>query len=87
MYPFLDRSEFELKAFDDGLPQLLASNPPFSALYHAVLALGCQYQGGGSFEPGRGKAWDFFQVSLGLMPDILIPRENLLNLQALPPSP
>ncbi|KAL6411003.1 Transcription factor domain [Ilyonectria robusta] len=83
VYPFLDQTEFEKKAFDSRLPQLWAVNPSFSALYHAVLALGCQYRGGGSFDPGKGKAWDLFQVSLGLMADILVPRESLLNLQAL----
>lgn len=84
VYPFLDQTEFEKKAFDSRLPQLWAVNPSFSALYHAVLALGCQYRGGGSFDPGKGKAWDLFQVSLGLMADILVPRESLLNLQVCP---
>ncbi|KAB8273783.1 cytochrome P450 [Aspergillus minisclerotigenes] len=83
MYPFLDRQSFEETAFSATLAQTLESTPAFSALYHAVLALGCQYHDGGSFDPGKGKAWKFFQMSLGLMIDILVPRESLLSLQAL----
>ena len=83
MYPFLDRQSFEETAFSTNLAQTLETTPAFSALYHAVLALGCQYHDGGSFDPGKGKAWKFFQMSLGLMADILVPRESLLNLQAL----
>ncbi|KAE8354945.1 fungal-specific transcription factor domain-containing protein [Aspergillus coremiiformis] len=83
MYPFLHRQSFEETAFASSLPQTLESNPAFSALYHAVLALGCQYHDGGTFDPGKGKAWKFFQMSLGLMADMLVPRESLLNLQAL----
>ncbi|KAE8331069.1 cytochrome P450 [Aspergillus sergii] len=83
MYPFLDRQSFEETAFSATLAQTLESTPAFSALYHAVLALGCQYHDGGSFDPGKGKAWKFFQMSLGLMVDILVPRESLLSLQAL----
>lgn len=83
MYPFLDRQSFEETAFSATLAQTLDTSPAFSALYHAVLALGCQYHDGGSFDPGKGKAWKFFQMSLGLMADILVPPESLLNLQAL----
>ncbi|KAE8131080.1 cytochrome P450 [Aspergillus pseudotamarii] len=83
MYPFLDRQSFEETAFSATLTQTLETTPAFSALYHAVLALGCQYHDGGSFDPGKGKAWKFFQMSLGLMADILVPRESLLSLQAL----
>ncbi|KAF7594137.1 hypothetical protein BBP40_009986 [Aspergillus hancockii] len=83
LYPFLDRKSFEETAFDPGLPRTLENNAAFSALYHAVLASGCQYRDGGTFDPGKGKAWRFFQMSLGLMADILVPRESLLNLQAL----
>ncbi|KAE8375731.1 fungal-specific transcription factor domain-containing protein [Aspergillus bertholletiae] len=83
LYPFLDRQSFEETAFSTTLAQTLETAPAFSALYHAVLALGCQYHDGGSFDPGKGKAWKFFQMSLGLMADILVPRESLLTLQAL----
>lgn len=81
MYPFLDRKDFEEKAFSSHLPKYLANSPPFSALYHTVLALGCQYTEGGSFDPGKGKAWKLFEVALGLFSDVLIPRESLVNVQ------
>lgn len=68
-------------AFSENLPHTLTSDLPFSALYHSVLALGCQCRDGGSFDPGKGRAWDLFQVSLGLLADILVPRGSLLGLQ------
>lgn len=80
-YPILDRSDFEKKAFSADLPRYLKTSPPYSALYHAVLALGCQYTEGGSFDPGNGKAWKLFQVSLGLFLDIIVPRETLVKVQ------
>jgi hypothetical protein len=81
IYPFLDRRSFEEKASNRDLPAYLAQNPAFSALYHTVLALGCQYTEGGSFEIGKGKAWKLYQIALGLFPDLLLPREALENLQ------
>ncbi|KAL1853347.1 hypothetical protein Plec18170_005344 [Paecilomyces lecythidis] len=82
LYPFLDRQSFEAQVFNTNLQQLLSTSAPFSALYHTVLALGCQYQEGGTFDPGQGKAWKLFQISLGLFPDVLVPRETLVNVQA-----
>jgi hypothetical protein len=81
LYPFLDRKDFEKKSVSPQLPACLANDQAFSALYHTVLALGCQYTEGGSFDPGKGKAWKLFQVALGLMPDLLMPREPLVNVQ------
>lgn len=52
-----------------------------SALYHAVLALGIQVHGGGSFTPGLRMAWKIFQSSLGLFPDIIVPPYSLTKLQ------
>ncbi|KAI9045442.1 Zn(II)2Cys6 transcription factor [Aspergillus affinis] len=83
IYPFLDKQRFERTAFGPDIARKLSSDAAFSALYHAVLALGCQYRDGGSFDPGKGKAWKLFQISLGLMADILAPEESLLKLQAL----
>ncbi|PYI08733.1 hypothetical protein BO78DRAFT_405442 [Aspergillus sclerotiicarbonarius CBS 121057] len=82
LYPFLDRSDFENKAFDNPVAGHL-SNAPFSALYHTVLALGCLYVEGGSFDPGKGKAWKLFQHALGLFPEILLPPEALVNVQGI----
>lgn len=80
-YPFLDRHVFEDKVFGPNLSEELCANSAFSALYHTVLALGCQYHEGGAFDPGNGKAWKLFQVSLGLVSDILMPRGTLMGLQ------
>ncbi|PLB46037.1 hypothetical protein P170DRAFT_414839 [Aspergillus steynii IBT 23096] len=83
LYPFLDRQRFERTALGSDIARTLDSDAAFSALYHAVLALGCQYRDGGTFDPGKGKAWKLFQISLCLMADILSPTESLLKLQAL----
>ncbi|KAJ6189771.1 fungal-specific transcription factor domain-containing protein [Penicillium mononematosum] len=83
IYPFLDRKEFEEKVFGPNRSEILSSSCAFSALYHTVLALGCQYHEGGTFDPGNGRVWKLFQVSLGLVSDMLIPREALMSLQAL----
>ncbi|KAL2869162.1 transcription factor domain-containing protein [Aspergillus lucknowensis] len=83
IYPFLDRKEFEDKAFGPHLSEVLNTSCAFSALYHTILALACQYHEGGTFDPGNGRAWKLFQVSLGLVSDILIPREGLLSLQSI----
>lgn len=81
VYPFINRHEFEDKAFHSDSARCLHDSPPFSALYHTVLALGSQHHGGGSFEPGKGIAWQLYQTALGLFPEIIIPREALLNVQ------
>ncbi|KAL6364247.1 hypothetical protein LRP88_02164 [Fusarium phalaenopsidis] len=81
LHPFLDRQQFQDQVSSPGLNQLLIDNPAFSALYHAVMALGSQYCQEGSFEPGVGKAWELFQVSLGHMADLIAPRESFESLQ------
>lgn len=81
IYPFLNRSDFESRAFNPNRDQLLKDSTAFCALYHTVLALGCQYQDGGTFDPGKGTAWKLFQVSLGLLTDVLVPKEALMNMQ------
>ncbi|KAM0526671.1 hypothetical protein ACHAPS_003555 [Verticillium nonalfalfae] len=83
VYPFLDRDIFETKAFSPQLPHVLDQNPIFSALYHAVLALGSQFFRQGTYSPGTGKSWELFQVSLGHMAEIILPRESLENVQAI----
>ncbi|KAL2850203.1 hypothetical protein BJY01DRAFT_210189 [Aspergillus pseudoustus] len=82
IYPLVDREAFEYAAYSPQLPELLQTNPALSALYHSVLALGCQYHERGSFKPGTGTAWELFRVALGLLPDILLSREAVLNIQA-----
>jgi hypothetical protein len=80
VYPFLDRKDFEQMASDANLAGKLDSRPAFSALYHAVLALGCQYVGDCPFD-SRGKPWQLFHVSLKLLPHILLPPDSLVDLQ------
>ncbi|KPM43985.1 hypothetical protein AK830_g2504 [Neonectria ditissima] len=83
LYPHLNRATFKSTAFSADLPTILTENKPFSALYHSVLALGCLYDGGGSFEPGKGRAWQLFSISLALFPDLVQSPDSLLILQAM----
>lgn len=52
-------------------------------LYHCVLALGCQHDGGGSFEPATGLAWRLFSTALAQYPDLLMMPDSLTTVQAL----
>ena len=81
MYPFLDQT-FKEKALHSHLTQFLQDSVPFSALYHTILALGCQYQDGGSFEPGSGTAWKLYEIALRSLSELLVSRESLLHVQA-----
>ncbi|QKX53732.1 uncharacterized protein TRUGW13939_00812 [Talaromyces rugulosus] len=82
VYPFIDRRWLEERAYSGDIALLPPDMLPFSALYHAVLALGAQYHGGGSFEPGTGISWKLYQIALGLFPEILDSKESLVNVQA-----
>ncbi|KAL1629747.1 hypothetical protein SLS56_005270 [Neofusicoccum ribis] len=82
VYPLLDRKVFERQALGPARDQLLAKSAPWFALYYVVLALGSQYQDGGSFDAGRGKAWRLFRKALCRLPEILIPKGTLINAQA-----
>ncbi|KAH8702516.1 hypothetical protein BGW36DRAFT_424789 [Talaromyces proteolyticus] len=82
VYPFIDRHWFEERAHSRDIALLLRDMLPFSALYHAILALGAQYHGDGSFEPGTGISWKLYQIALGLFPEILAAKESLVNVQA-----
>lgn len=83
IYPFLVQKDFEAAIQHRDFPSLLKQNKAWSALYHAVIALGCQYDGGGSFEPGKGLAWRLFSTSLALFPDLLTLADSLVLLQAM----
>jgi hypothetical protein len=83
-FPFLDRKSFEQKAADPGMSEYLAVNRPFAALYHVVLALGCQYVHDKTLDPVNVESWKFASVSLGLLPHVLLPRETMVNLQVSP---
>lgn len=79
LYPFLDRRTFEASFLN---VQTRDTRPAFRALYHSVLALGCQYVGEDtSFALGQGEAWSYFRIALSLVQDIVFPPEALLNLQ------
>lgn len=82
-FPFLHRAKFEKQAADPNFSDYLNSNRPFSALYHAVLALGCQYVYDKSLDPINADSWRFASVALGLLPLVLLQRETLVNLQAI----
>ncbi|KAJ5197705.1 hypothetical protein N7449_008184 [Penicillium cf. viridicatum] len=83
VFPFLDRSDFEGMINDVQLPQILNTDSAFCALFYAVMALGCQYHGHGSFQPGVGEAWKFFQISFSYVPRVITSQESLPTLQAL----
>lgn len=80
-FPFLDRTAFEKNVRDSGLASTTNISPQLSALYHAVLALGCQHHGGGSFEPGKGKAWNLFLVAMNHGSDKEYFKDSLTSLQ------
>jgi hypothetical protein len=80
LFPFIDRPVFEERISSPDLAQQLASNLSFSALYHAVLALGCQYTTDQTFGPS-GQSWPFYEIAMGLIPHLLLQRETLVNLQ------
>jgi hypothetical protein len=81
IYPFLDRQAFEKKAFE--LPPHSPTNvhEAWSALYYTVLAIGCQYHEGGSFDPGSGTAWKLFEFALSYFPDIIMRKGSLTAVQ------
>ncbi|OGM45106.1 hypothetical protein ABOM_006648 [Aspergillus bombycis] len=83
LYPFLDRHEFETRVFSPTLDADLANDVAWAALYHTVLALGCELDGEGSFAPGEGEAWSLFKVALDLYPRVLLLNTDLLEVQSI----
>ncbi|KAJ4183678.1 hypothetical protein NW755_009713 [Fusarium falciforme] len=63
------------------------SSPPESGQVDNASAArhiaGCLHSGGGSFEPGKGKAWKLFSVALPLIPDLEKSNDPLVALQAI----
>ncbi|KAB2574735.1 Sphingolipid C9-methyltransferase 2 [Lasiodiplodia theobromae] len=74
---------FEDRAFSPQLAHQLATDKSWSALYHAVLAIGSQYHNRGGFEPGKSQAWKYFEITFSLCPDLLIFKASLTTVQAL----
>lgn len=62
---------------------MIKVNRAWSTLYHSILALGCQHDGGGSFEPGIGQAWRLFSISLSLYPELLAQPDSITAVNAL----
>ncbi|CEL03534.1 hypothetical protein ASPCAL04688 [Aspergillus calidoustus] len=83
VYPFLDKRAFQEKAASSNLFQVLETDFAFCGLYYAVLALGCQYNGFGSFIPDNNRPWKFFQIALSRLDWILMSTESLASLQAI----
>ncbi|KAJ4116122.1 hypothetical protein NW768_011094 [Fusarium equiseti] len=83
LFPYLDRESFDKTITTGNLTSILSNDPAFSALYHSVLALGCLHDGGGSFEPGKGKAWELFSVALPVLPTLQKSENSFVALQAM----
>lgn len=81
IYPILEKGDFEQRVHPSQLQHSLAASVPFFTLYHTVLALGCQYEEGGTFDPGKGMSWKLFQVALGQILEIITPKERLVHVQ------
>lgn len=81
IYPFLCAETFQQQASSQNLLNVLATDRAWAALYYAVVAIGCQYNDGGSFEAGIGEAWTYFDRSLSHFQDILLCRGSLTAVQ------
>jgi hypothetical protein len=84
VYPFIDKRAFQEKAASSNLFQVLETDLAFCGLYYAVVALGCQYNGFGSFIPDNNRPWKFFQIALSRLGWILMSPESLVSLQVCP---
>ncbi|TDZ28737.1 putative transcriptional regulatory protein [Colletotrichum spinosum] len=83
VFALLDKASFETTVFSPSFPSFLVKSKPWLCLYHSVLALGCQYANGGTFEPGKGESWLLFSVALRAFSDLLLTPDSLTLLQAL----
>lgn len=81
VYPFLDQEAFERKVFGQVSSQSLVADKVWSALYHTILAIGCHYNDGGSFDPGNGQAWGLFEVALSYFQDVVMTKGSLMAVQ------
>ncbi|KAL4971104.1 Zn(II)2Cys6 transcription factor [Aspergillus stella-maris] len=82
-YPFLPRQEFKKRALASTCLDDVAADKTWSCLYYAVLAVGCQYQEGGSYEARSGRSWVYFEQSMALAKDITFSKGSLTTIQAL----
>lgn len=82
-FPFLDRAAFEATAAAQGQPNTIPRSKSWTSLYYTVLALGSQYDGGGSYGPGSGESWELFSAALANFTDLMLLPDSLTTLQAL----
>ncbi|KAL4942604.1 fungal-specific transcription factor domain-containing protein [Aspergillus oleicola] len=82
-YPFLRREEFEKRALVSTRVQDLAADKAWACLYYAVLAVGCQNKGGGSYEARSGTSWAYFERSMSYSKDLAFSKGSLTMIQAL----
>ncbi|KAF7587764.1 hypothetical protein BBP40_006724 [Aspergillus hancockii] len=83
LFPFLCPQMFKQKASAPDLSQGLAMDKTWAGLYYAVVAIGCQYGDGGSFEAGQGEAWSYFEKSVSFYQDIVLSKACLISVQPL----
>src|ERR1700712_1963024 len=81
IYPFLDQQAFEHRASLEGSGVHDSSDKAWSALFHAVISLGCMFHDGGSLQPAHGLAWHYFRVALQHLQDVLLSKASLLKVQ------
>lgn len=75
------KAEFEQQVLDHHSEEALSKNTPLFALYNAMLTIGSQLNGHGSFEPGEGASWQFFQLSLSRLGELIASRPGVLSVQ------
>ncbi|KAK3640783.1 hypothetical protein LTR56_011660 [Elasticomyces elasticus] len=83
IYPFLDQVAFERRASSEEHGVAESSDKVWSALYYAVISLGCMFHDGGSFKPAHGRAWHYFRVAFQRLQDVLVSKASLLKAQAI----
>jgi hypothetical protein len=81
IYPFLDQEAFERRASYEENGAHDVPDKAWSALYHAVISLGCMFHDGGSLQPADGLAWHYFRVALRHFQDVLVSKASLLKAQ------
>jgi hypothetical protein len=75
------KGEFDQQILDHESEEALEQDTPFFALYNAILAIGSQLSGHGSFEPGEGISWQLFQASLSRLGELTGSKPCLLSIQ------
>lgn len=84
LYPFLDRPAFEANISGPEGQEKLKRNVAWSALYHAVLSIGCQWTENTSYNSNKCPAWGIFSICLAALPRLLIGKLSLLQIQVSP---